>query len=243
MKHNRKPALFSAAGLTALGLFLRFALRGVVYLGYACIFIAFLIICFVYFPVVLRRIVVVFTVLGLIWFAFLEVQIIRDARTDPDPERPYLVILGAAVYGTVPSKTLANRVYPAADYLEQYPNSMVIVSGGQGPGEDITEAECMARMLEDRGIDPGRILLEEHAVSTDENIRFAADIIRSRGDDPDGNLAIMSSSYHLCRAKRLALNAGIRACGVAGWPGNPFVMVNYFIREAFGLTHLMVFGD
>ncbi|MBO6041386.1 MAG: YdcF family protein [Oscillospiraceae bacterium] len=243
MKPNQKPALWTAAGLTALALFLRFALRGVVYLSYTLLFIAGMIVCCLFLPVVLRRILWVLVALGLIWFTFLEVQVIRDARTDPDPERPYLVVLGAAVYGTVPSRTLANRVYPAAEYLQKYPDSMVIVCGGQGPGEEITEAECMARVLEDVGIDPSRILQEGRSVSTDENIRFAADIIRSRGDDPDGNMAILSSSYHLCRAKRIALNAGIHACGVAGWPGNPFVMLSYFIREAFGLTHLLVFGN
>ena len=242
MKPNRKPALLTAGGLTALGLFLRFALRGVVYLGYACLFVALLIVCCLYLPAVLRRILWVLVAIGLVWFSFLEVQIIRDARTDPDPERPYLVVLGAAVYGTVPSKTLANRVYPAAEYLNRYPDSMVIVSGGQGKGEEITEAACMAEMLQQMGIDPSRILLEDKATSTDENIRFSAAIIRARGDEPDGGMAIISSPYHLCRAKRIALNAGIHACGVAGWPGNPFVMLNYYIREAFGLTHLMVFG-
>ena len=84
MKPNQKPALWTAAGLTALALFLRFALRGVVYLSYTLLFIAGMIVCCLFLPVVLRRILWVLVALGLIWFTFLEVQVIRDARTDPD---------------------------------------------------------------------------------------------------------------------------------------------------------------
>ena len=100
----------------------------------------------------------------------------------------------------------------------------------------------MRKWLIANGIDEDRILPEDRATSTQENLSFSFDIIRSRGDDPDGNVAIVSSAYHLFRAKSMARLQGVEAAGVAAPWGYPMVMLNYFIREAFGVTHLWAFG-
>ena len=119
---------------------------------------------------------------------------------------------------------------------------MVIVSGGMGPGESVTEAEAMRDWLTAHGISEDRILLEDRATSTQENLSFSFALIRERGDEPDGKVAIVSSAYHLYRAKSMARLQGVEAAGVAAPWGYPMVMLNYFIREAFGVTHLWVFG-
>ena len=151
-------------------------------------------------------------------------------------------MLGAAVYGDQPSLTLVRRLEGALDYLETYPDSLVIVSGGMGPGETVTEAEAMRGWLMRRGIDEKRILAEDKATSTAQNLEYAFAMIRERGDEPDGRVAIVSSAYHLYRAKSMARLMGVEAAGVAAPWGYPMVMLNYFIREAFGITHLWVFG-
>ena len=232
----------ASALLTPLGIFYRFTLRGYVYWGYLCFFIVFLILAHRFLPAILWKIILVLTCIGFVYFWIVEIPIIRSARTDPDPGRPYLVVLGAAVYGDQPSLTLVRRMEGALDYLEAYPESRVVVSGGMGKGENITEAQAMRDWLVARGIAEDRVLMEPKATSTQENLGFSFDIIRSRGDDPDGNVAIVSSSYHLYRAKAMARLQGVEAAGVAAPPGYPMVMLNYFIREAFGVTHLWVFG-
>ncbi|MCR5137113.1 MAG: YdcF family protein [Oscillospiraceae bacterium] len=241
MKKNRLWAAVSAL-LVALGLFLRFALRGYAYWGYALIFAACLITAHHFLPTLLWRILLGLTCVGLVYFCIVEVPIIRNARTDRDAERPYLIVLGAAVYGEQPSLTLVRRLEGALDYLDRYPGSVAIVSGGMGKGESIPEAQAMHRWLLSRGIPEERVLLEERATSTQENLDYSFDIIRGRGDDPDGNVAIVSSAYHLYRSKSLARLRGVEAAGVAAPWGYPMVMLNYFIREAFGITHLWVFG-
>ena len=84
--------------------------------------------------------------------------------------------------------------------------------------------------------------MEPNATSTEENLRYSFEIIRNRGDEPDGNVAVVSSAYHLFRAKSMARLQGVQAAGVAAPWGYKMVMLNYFIREAFGVTHLWVFG-
>ena len=173
----------------------------------------------------------------------MESFVIRSARTDKEPERDYLIVLGAAVYKDQPSLTLVRRLEGALDYLNTYPKSVAIVSGGMGPGETVTEAKAMHDWLIAHGIPEERILQEPRATSTQENLAFSFQIIRERGDEPDGHVAIVSSAYHLYRAKEMAKLQGVEAAGVAAPWGYFFVMLNYFIREAFGVTHLWVFGN
>ena len=230
------------AALIALALFLRFALRGYVYWGYAVAFAAFLIFAYHVFPKLLWRILLILTCIGLVYFCIVEVPIIKNARTDADDERPYLIVLGAAVYGDQPSLTLVRRMEGALEYLERCPESRVIVSGGKGPGESVTEAQAMHDWLVSHGVSEERILLEDRATSTRENLSYSFEMIRARGDEPNGQVAIVSSAYHLYRAKSMARLQGVEAAGVAAPWGYPMVMLNYFIREAFGVTHLWVFG-
>ena len=240
---NKK--LWAAVGaLCGAALILRFALRGYAWWGYACLFAAALLLLHRFLPASLWKLVVVLVCIGLAYFCFVEYFIIKNARTDKDPGRDYLIVLGAAVYGDQPSLTLIRRLEGALDYLETYPDAVAIVSGGQGPGETITEARAMYDWLTAAGVEPARVLMEPKATTTEENLKFSFDIIRSRGDEPAGKVAIVSSAYHLYRAKCLAAKLGVPdAAGVAAPWGYFFVMLNYFIREAFGVTHLWVFGN
>ena len=78
--------------------------------------------------------------------------------------------------------------------------------------------------------------------STKENLEYSFAMIRELGDTPEDNVAIVSSAYHLYRAKLMSRQLGVDAAGVAAPWGYFFVMLNYFIREAFGVTHFWVFG-
>ncbi len=231
------------ATLSALAVLLRFAARGYAWWGYSLLFVAALVVLHRFLPTLWWRAVVILTCVGLAYFCFVESFIIKNARTDKEPGRDYLIVLGAAVYGDQPSLTLIRRMEGARDYLLAYPDSVAIVSGGMGPGETVTEAQAMHDWLRAQGIPEERILMEPEATSTQENLSFSFDIIRSRGDEPDGNVAVVSSAYHLYRAKLMARNMGVDAAGVAAPWGYFFVMLNYFIREAFGVTRLWLLGS
>ncbi len=233
-----------AGTLSALALMLRFAARGYAWWGYALLFVAALVVLHRFLPAALWKVVVALVCLGLAYFCFVESFIVKNARTDPEPKRDYLIVLGAAVYGDQPSLTLVRRLEGAMDYLERYPDSVAIVSGGMGPGETVTEGQAMYDWLCAHDVDPSRVLIEDAATSTEENLENSFAIIRARGEDPQGKVAIVSSAYHLYRAKLFAQKLGVTdAAGVAAPWGYFFVMLNYFIREAFGVTHFWVFGN
>jgi len=232
-----------AATLGGLAVMLRFAARGYAWWAYALLFVAALVVLHHFLPTVLWKIVVILTCLGLVYFGVVESFIIKNARTDADDGRDYLIVLGAAVYGDQPSLTLIRRMEGAMDYLDRHPDSVAIVSGGMGPGETVTEGQAMYDWMTAHGVDGARILIEDKATSTEENLSYSFDIIRARGQEPAGRVAIVSSAYHLYRAKLFANKLGVPdAAGVAAPWGYFFVMLNYFIREAFGVTKLWVLG-
>ena len=133
------PAWGWATGILLLAaLVFRFALRGYSYLAYTLTFIAALILLHQFLPLLLWRLVVILVCIGFVYFCIVEIPIIKNARTDADAERPYLVVLGAAVHGDKASLSLVHRLRGVLDYMEQYPESIAIVSGGQGKGENMT---------------------------------------------------------------------------------------------------------
>lgn len=234
--------LLPPAVLLAAALLLRFAVRGYEYIAYALAYCAVMLLIKAFAPAVLWKTAVWLTAAGLIYFAAVEVPIIANSFTDKDAKRPYLIVLGGWVNGTNPSRALRLRLERALAYLTEYPDTVCILSGGKGDDEDISEAQCMYAWLTEKGIARERLMPEAASTSTKENMEYSFALIRQRGDDPDGNTAIVSSSYHLYRAKLMARQLGVEAAGVAARPGTPLLALNFYIREAFGLTHFWAFG-
>lgn len=222
--------------------FFKFCLRGYDYICYTLLFIMLLILLHRFLPSGVWKIVLVTVSIGLAYFSVLEVLIVGSRRGDKDCGRKYLVVLGAAVHGDSPSLALTHRLEGALDYLVRYPEATAILCGGQGKGENISESECMYFWLCEHGISSDRLIMESESTTTMENLKNAFSIIRSIGDEPDGNVTLLSSAYHLYRAKAMAKLLGVEAKTAAGNPGYPVYMLNCYIREAFGLTHLWVFG-
>lgn len=182
--------------------------------------------------------------LGFSLFTVLETMVVRGSFADEsDAPVSAVIVLGAGVNGETPSLTLRTRIDAAAAYLEEHPDVPVVLSGGQGPGEAITEAECMRRALVRRGVDESRLYPEERSTSTQENLRYSRAILEELGVDPAQRVAIVTSDFHLCRARLMW--GGDTAAVPAHLPSALYFQCltgNYFIREAFGLAAYFVYG-
>lgn len=146
------------------------------------------------------------------------------------------------MHGDTPSLSLVERLRAAKDYLDAHPNTVAIVSGGQGSGENMSEAQAMYDWLCKSGIDPDRIIKEDKAVSTYENLKFSREIIGSLTDKSDPTIAVVSSEYHLCRAKLIAKSLDMDIHTVPAHTTYFTIKLNYFIREAFGVTYQLTFA-
>ena len=143
----------------------------------------------------------------LVSFVWIEGLILTHDEGTERPTAQTVILLGAGLHGDQPSLTLSTRLKTALAYLQQNPKAVVIVSGGQGAGETITEAAAMHRWLTARGIDDSRIYREEQATDTRENLRYSKEIIENQNLPQP--VAVVSNSFHLYRAQMLAQQAGL----------------------------------
>lgn len=190
--------------------------------------------------VYLRRVFAGLLILGVGVFAFLEAIVINGAKASEDSSAPYLIVLGAKVNGREPSLILLERLEAAYEYMTDNPNSTAILSGGQGRGESISEAQAMENWLTERGIDADRLYKEEFSTNTWENIDNSLDIIRETGENGAVRAAIVTSDFHMYRAIYIAERAGIDAVGVPAETVRFDLKVNYYIREAAALVKLYI---
>lgn len=229
------------AVLLSLGIFIHFCVAGCSFLGLVVCGIAGIVACYLLLGMLKKHRKKAATVLiraltALLCLGFLAAMItgvlIGNAAAGEDATGcQYVIVLGAGVNGTVPSRSLQERIDAAYAYLTKNPGITCIVSGGQGPGEDITEAQCMYDRLTAMGIDPDRIWLEESSTSTRENIAFSLALIEERTGSRPESAGILSSEYHLFRARTVAAEQGLTAVGIPAKTGWAHLFVNYFLRE------------
>lgn len=181
-----------------------------------------------------------FTVLGvgIICFCLTMGSIITSAKTDACDQNT-VIILGCAVRGTTPSFTLKSRINAAFDYLEKNPESVAVLSGGQGKHEDISEALCMYNILTEKGIDPKRVYLEDKSTNTYENLTFSKKIIEQ--NKLSDNIAVVSSDYHLKRATMLCKKAGFNNVKRISAPSTYFDKPTFYLRELLGVVKEFIF--
>lgn len=145
-----------------------------------------------------------------------------------------VIVLGAALHGDRVTWVLSNRLDTAADYLDAHPDAIAVVSGGQGPGEDLPEAVGMQRyLIERRGIAPERILVEDQSENTRENFAFSKALLEQTFDRPM-RVAFVTTDFHVYRAGRVARAAGLDAVGIAA-PDVWYIKINNFFRECVGI--------
>ncbi len=114
------------------------------------------------------------------------------------------VILGCGLDGEEVTPQLARRLDAAVEYHASNPDAVIVVSGGQGPNEDITEALAMEKYLLDSGIPKEKIIKEGASTSTSENLAFSKEILDEHFDG-EYTVTLITSEYHIYRASRLAL--------------------------------------
>jgi uncharacterized SAM-binding protein YcdF (DUF218 family) len=192
----------------------------------------------------IQRILLVLLATWFLSFATVEGLIISKARTSKNSDgADYLIVLGAGLYGSVPSPSLRSRLDETIDYAKNNPNTIIIVSGGQGKGENITEAKAMHTYLVARGIDGDRIIEEDKATSTVENIRFSFDIIDSHWEGAGvPKIAILSNEYHLYRASMIAKHEDRLIALVAAETPMFSLKITYYVREYFALLKFALFS-
>ena len=191
-----------------------------------------------------RRVFQTALTLALVSLICIESYVINIGRSDLSAlPADAVVVLGAGVNGTQPSLSLYTRLTVALDYLEENPDVPVVLTGGRGYGEEITEAQCMYDWLTARGVDPARLILEEQAGNTAENFAFSKELLEEQGIDPaEDSVAVVTNDFHIARSRLIAVRQGYGyAFGVPAELPWLHLEVNYYLREAFAMVKTWIF--
>ena len=179
-----------------------------------------------------RRLLVGLLCLGLAVFAGLEGVIWAHSGGDPAQESDWLILLGCGVQGEIPSLALVSRMEVALEHLQRFPDCRAVLSGGQGPHEDITEAECMRRWLTARGISEDRLVLEEDSHNTIQNLQYSLSLI-----PPGASVTVVSNEFHLYRVQTIAQHFGRPVHTLpAPTPTVMFTKTNSWLRESASIV-------
>ncbi len=171
---------------------------------------------------------------GVIYLA-VEFLILTAMLRRPKKNLDCLIVLGAQVRGERVTDTLKRRLDKALAYLQENEQTVCVVSGGRGKGEDISEALAMSRYLIACGIEEERIILEAESTSTRENLMYCLDCI----DNPDKEkIGIVTNNFHIYRSLRLAKKLGYKKVYPVVAGCNMIYLVNYITREFFAILAL-----
>ncbi len=181
-------------------------------------------------------------IIGIMTLVIVEGMIIYAGFKEvSNQEQDYLIILGAKVNGENMSVSLRKRAEKGLAYLEEHPQTVAVLSGGQGPDEGISEAEAMRRYLTGKGIEESRLILEDASTSTIENIDFSMEKILSHHETSGSNrmkVAVVTNRFHILRAQMIGWKKGYDFGGL-GAESFPLLLPNYYLREFFGVIYMV----
>lgn len=173
-------------------------------------------------------------------FGVLEGIVLSGGRTEIKKTPGVMVILGAQVKPWGPSEMLKDRLDTALDYLKDNPDLPVVVSGGQGRDEPVSEAQCMRDYLVEHGISEERIWLEDQSHNTNQNIRFSKALLEARGLE-DAHVLVVSNGFHLARARMLAGRQGLDTSTLAAPSSHLPSRLKMYVREPLALVKSFLF--
>ena len=120
-----------------------------------------------------------------------------------------VLVLGCGIRGETILPTLQLRLDKCLEYLQQNPSALVIVSGGQGRNEAISEAEAMKRYLVSKGVDAEQIIEENQSRNTMQNFQYSKKLIDSYFSSKSYSVGCITSNYHAYRANKMAERTGL----------------------------------
>lgn len=229
----------------SIGLFVNFGSKFFLVWGVLGVFFGFLSLLFYRrewldkIPLPLKLGAVILFAAGSLLFVFVETLILSEFHSKASAGADYVVVLGAQWKENGPSYVLQKRLEKALGYLEENPETKVIVTGGQGANEPVSEGEGMQAWFLDAGIDPDRILTEKESVNTYENIIFSGELF----DKTEEQVVLVTSNFHVFRAVQIAQKQGYaHAEGLAADSYAP-MLPNNMLREFFGVVKDFVIGN
>ena len=190
----------------------------------------------------LFRVLKSFCVAGMCLVIFLSMFLAFFGVSDTSAyKEDAVIVLGTSVHGKKVSNTLKHRLDKTVDYHKKNPEALIVVTGGKGVQEDVTEAYAMEKYLIEKGVNPDKIIKEEKAASTSENMKFSKEILDNR---LDGNysVAVITNAFHIYRGAEFAQRAEIENITTLHADLEWYSVLPCYLRECFAVVKMWILG-
>ena len=151
-----------------------------------------------------------------------------------------VIVLGAGVRGDRVTYILQKRLDAALEYHAKNPDALIAVTGGQGPQESVTEGSAMRKYLLSKGVTDDKIITEERAASTSENMKFTKPLLDERLGS-DYSAVVVTNAFHIYRGTSIAHKEGFESVrhlrGGIEW----YNVVPCYLRESLAVLKMWVF--
>jgi len=180
-----------------------------------------------------RFVVTVVVCCAVAWVASFS-AVVRAAHHDAAAPADAIIVLGAAQYNGHPSPVLKARLDHAAALYARHLAPVVIVTGGVGARDSVSEAAVSRRYLRERGLPDSAVIAEATGNTTEPSLRAAATVVKARGGR---RVILVSDGFHLLRLAIVARRLGLTPLGSPA-PGSPILSnrrreLGYLLAESF----------
>ena len=192
------------------------------------------------FPKPVKTVCLTLAILIVIAFLITEGLIFSGMTQKPSKNLDTLIVLGAQVNGTKLSNSLKLRLKRAKEYLNENPETIAVVSGGKGSGEEISE-----EYLVSQGIDTRRLIKEDRSTNTNENLKYSLALLEKELNKKPEELriGIVTNGFHVFRGTSIGKKMGCRQIEGVPAKSNKFLQLNYLVRECLGIWKDKLVGN
>ena len=209
--------------------------------------------------------VVTTCVAGVAVLAMLCVLVFLGAATSAKSTLDYVIVLGARVKERTVNNSLRKRLDKAMEYAEDNPDTILVLSGGKGPGESTSEAEVMYQYLVYNGVRPEQLLIEDRSESTVENIAYSKVVIEQHrkknqkvlvplrqkttsvpyavAPDRPLEIGVLTSNFHIYRARMTAEKWGFDNVYGISADSDPVLFIHLCVRECASIVKDRLMGN
>lgn len=153
----------------------------------------------------------------------------------------YIMVLGAGLRYDQISTSLQLRLDSALVLANKLKDVPIIVSGGQGSDEAMSEAKAMKDFLIENNVSENRIIMEDKSTNTYENFKFTKDKLKELYNIENSKITIITNNFHMYRSQLIAKKQGFNVyCYSAS--SHPYLSLNFHVREFLAVVKIWIMG-
>ncbi len=179
----------------------------------------------------------------IIWCAAIGATIVRRAALNDTRKADAAIVMGAAAYGDKPSPVFEQRIAHGVTLYKNGTVKKLILTGGYGPGAEMSESEVARRYALEQGVPDRDMLLEKVSRTTLGNLQQARDIMKKQGLN---DALLVSDPMHMERAARIMHDLKVTAyCSPT--PTSKYegaaAKAGFLFREIYAITAYLIAGE